>query len=184
MHSARLPRNGINICQKCCCVIPTPSAACDRQIASLAHPVCSIYRGASTPALTMTGQFDPALQSCRPAVVTCPHRKPRADACPAAELNNPIPRGPRYPLPPHLTGRSEDRSLRTHHRPILGDSTLDSQGLGNVCKVGGARTIFSSFLVIHRHYRANVKFCQIWRGSSLPRCSQVTVDRRSFLAQP
>ena len=38
-----------------------------------------------------------------------------------------------------------------------------SQGLGNVCKVGGAKPIFSSFFSVQRH-RANVNFFQSCSG--------------------
>ena len=38
---------------------------------------------------------------------------------------------------------------------------------GNVCKVGGARMIFSSFLSMQGH-KAYVQFCPSWRGPSAP----------------
>ena len=48
---------------------------------------------------------------------------------------------------------------------LVGDWSPGTRySLGNVCKVGGAKMIFSSFLSIQRH-RTKVKFCQTWRNS-------------------
>ena len=48
------------------------------------------------------------------------------------------------------------------HRSAL-SATCCIRGLGNICKVGGTRIIFSSFPSMNRR-GANVKCCQNWRN--------------------
>ena len=57
-----------------------------------------------------------------------------------------------------------------------------AQGLGNVCKVGGAKAIFSS-LLLQRH-RVNANFCESWNGSCplCPRRFRATVSQNCNLA--